>query len=112
MKYQPGTINHLQKYIEHKIDEQGFSDESLHERMLLLTEEVGELAKACRKLTGMYINQTDQNEANPGEEVADVLLILFAVAIKLELDVEQQLLDKIDKTDQRIYARGDSKFDQ
>lgn len=38
-------IKHLQEYVTIKVKERGFEDESLHESLLLLTEEVGELIK-------------------------------------------------------------------
>ncbi len=61
MDLQPGTIKHLQEYVAAKMKERGFDDETLHERLLLLAEEVGEVIKACRKASGM---NTDQAKAS------------------------------------------------
>lgn len=57
IKFKNGNIKQLQKYIAQKIKNRGFLDENLHERLLLLTEELGELVKACRKISGMNIDQ-------------------------------------------------------
>lgn len=43
------TLMQIQEYLEKIIEIRGFSDESIEETMLILTEEVGELAKAIRK---------------------------------------------------------------
>jgi NTP pyrophosphatase (non-canonical NTP hydrolase) len=98
------TISHLQDHIASKIRQRGFEDETLHERLLLLTEEVGELVKACRHLSGMNVSP-HSTRSQPGEEVIDVLNMLFAVAIKLDLDVEQEFLTKESQVDQRKYHR-------
>src|SRR3989338_5064404 len=94
MELQEGTIKHLQEYIAHKVRERGFEDESLHERLLLLTEELGELVHACRKISGMNVDQNREITDNVGEEVADVLNLIFAVGIKLGLDIEKEFIEK------------------
>ncbi len=107
--FTPGVIMTLQDYISQKIKERGFEDETLHERLLLLMEEVGELANACRKISGMNvdINRTIDNEV--GEEVADVIAMVFAVGIKLGLDIEKEFIAKDKKTDKRVYKRSQAK---
>ena len=61
-KIKSGTLKHLQEYVAGKIEERGFKDESLHERLILLTEEVGELAKTCRKISGMNVDPAQNIE--------------------------------------------------
>ena len=106
MELQEGTIKHLQEYIAHKVRERGFEDESLHERLLLLTEELGELVHACRKISGMNVDQNREITDNVGEEVADVLNLIFAVGIKLGLDIEKEFIEKEKIVDQRVYKRA------
>ncbi len=106
MNLEKNSIKSLQKYIAYKIKERGFEDETLHERLVLLMEEVGELAKACRKVSGMNVDQNREIKNNVGEELADVLNLLFAVAIKLDVDVEKEFLSKEKKVDERIYKRS------
>ena len=106
MPFKPGTIKHLEKYIAEKIRERGFEDETLHERLLLLTEELGELVKACRKISGMNIDQNREIMHHAGEEVADMLNLLFSVGIKLDLDIEKEFLQKEIIVDKREYRRA------
>jgi NTP pyrophosphatase (non-canonical NTP hydrolase) len=104
-----GTITHLQKYIADKIVERGFEDETVRERLVLLMEEVGELAKACRKVSGMNQDQVRENSYHVGEELTDVINMVFAVGIELGLNIEQEFLKKEAEVDKRLYARGKHK---
>ena len=101
-----GTIRHLQEYVRGKIKERGFEDETLHERLLLLTEELGELVHACRKISGMNVDQHREITNKAGEEVADVLNMVFAVGIELGLDIEHEFFEKEKKIDKRVYKRS------
>ena len=109
MKLKKGTIKHLQEYTSFKVKERGFEDETLHERLLLLTEELGELVKACRHLTGMNVDVNKKIKDKAGEEVVDVFNMLFAVANKLGLDVEEEFTKKEIEIDKRIYKRSKQK---
>jgi NTP pyrophosphatase (non-canonical NTP hydrolase) len=106
MELQVGTIKHLQEYVAEKIKSRGFESETLHERLLLLTEELGELVKACRKMSGMNIDQGKKYDYNPGEEVVDVINLVFSVAVELGLDVEKEFIEKNKIVDQRYYKRS------
>lgn len=101
-----GTIKHLQEYFTQKIKERGFEDDSLHERLLLLTEELGELVHACRKVSGMNVDQSREITEKVGEEVADVLAMLLAVGIELNLDIEKEFTEKEKIVDRRTYTRS------
>ena len=106
MELKEGTVKHLQEYIEHKITERGFADETTHERLLLLTEEVGELVKACRKITGMHTDQSREILHTAGEEIVDVINMVFAVAARLGIDVENEFIEKNKKIYHRRYGRS------
>jgi NTP pyrophosphatase (non-canonical NTP hydrolase) len=110
MELKLGTISHLQDYIAGKIKERGFEDETLQERLLLLTEELGELVNACRKISGMNVDENREIKKEVGEELTDVINMVFAVGIKLGLDIEKEFLAKNAKVDQRIYKRGIKKI--
>lgn len=101
-----GIISELQEYVAEKIKERGFEDETLHERLLLLIEEVGELAKASRKRSGMYVEEGKDDKHQLGEEIADVINMIFAVGIELELDMEKEFLLKESENDKRSYKRA------
>jgi len=106
MELKKGTISNLQDYITEKIKERGFEDESLHERLLMLTEELGELVKACRKMNGMYVDNGKEITHGLGEEITDVINMVFAVGIKLGLDIEKEFLTKEAIIDKRTYKRS------
>ena len=101
------AIQELQEYVAHKIKERGFDDEGLHERLLLLVEEVGELVKTTRKMSGMYVDEKRETANNAGEEIADVLNMIFAVADKLGIDVASELKKKEAAIDKRTYKRSE-----
>lgn len=105
-----GTIKNLQEYVAHKIEKRGFEDETVHERLLLLMEEVGELTRACRKITGMNCDVNRKITVNVGEEIADVINMIFAVGIELGLDIEKEFLKKEKIIDTRVYERLEENF--
>ena len=109
MELKKDTIKNLQEYTAQKIKERGFEDESLHERLLMLTEELGELVKACRKMSGMYVDKQRPITHAPGEEITDVINMVFAVGIKLGLDIEKEFVEKEAKIDKRNYERTNNK---
>jgi NTP pyrophosphatase (non-canonical NTP hydrolase) len=111
-KLKLGTIQHLQEYVAEKIKERGFEDEGLHERLLMLTEEVGELINACRKISGMYVDQNREIVNKTGEELCDVINMVFAVGIKLGIDIEKEFLTKEAIIDKRKYERASKKEKQ
>src|SRR3989338_11053402 len=108
MELEKDTIKNLQEYVHSKIKEWGFDDETLHERLLLLTEELGELVNACRKISGMNVDEKREITNEAGEEIADMINLVFAVAIKLGIDVEKEFLKKIEKVDKRVYKRKET----
>ena len=64
--------------------------------MLLLLENVGELAKAIRKnATNMSIDNSKINHYDTIEsEVADVFIVLSSICNKLNIDLYKALKDK------------------
>jgi len=107
---QKGTIKELQRYITLKIKERGFEDETLHERLLLLAEEVGELINASRKVSGMNVDHNREIKNEMGEEIADVLNMIFAVGIKAGVNIEEEFFEKEKKIDKRNYKRTKNKI--
>jgi NTP pyrophosphatase (non-canonical NTP hydrolase) len=95
------TLPDLQRYIAAMVKERGHNDQ-LTAKMLLLMEEVGELAKACRKTAGMRLAD-DAAMQNAAEEAADVLIVFLGVCNILGIDIEQAFRDKEEKNKQRIW---------
>jgi NTP pyrophosphatase (non-canonical NTP hydrolase) len=108
MQLKKNSIKNLQDYIDFKLKERNFDDETLHERLLLLTEEVGELINACRYVSGMNVDSKKKCQNEIGEEVADVINMAFAVGIGLGLDIEKEFLKKEGKNDKRVYKKAKS----
>lgn len=90
------TLIQVQEYIRKIIEIRGFSKQNIEATMLLLTEEVGELAKAIRKdKTSMSIDKLKINNYSTIEsEVADVFIVLCSICNKLNIDLFSALKDK------------------
>lgn len=96
------TLNDLQVYVAKMVKLRGFDKETLPETMLLLLEEVGELAKAIRKTHGI---KTDLRSSvvNTEEELADVLIYLLAIANNLGIDLDAAFRKKEAKNKKRTW---------
>ncbi len=90
------TLKEVQKYIKDVIEIRGFANQEIEKTMLLLIEEVGELAKSIRKnATNMSIDKNKINHYDTIEsEVADVFIVLSSVCNKLNIDLYKALKDK------------------
>ena len=87
------TLEEVQEYIRKVIEIKGFSNQSIEQAMLLLTEEIGELAKAIRKeKTTMSIdNNNIRNYDTIESEVADVFIVLCTICNKLNINLFSSL---------------------
>lgn len=95
-------LKQLQTYIWQKNIERGFSEESAERKMLMLTEEVGELAKAIRKHIGMGFSETT-SKSEAAEELADVLIITLGLASTINVDMYDALVNKEAKNAKRKW---------
>lgn len=77
------NLREVQEYIKDVITIRGFGNQEIEKTMLLLLEEVGELAKAIRKnATDMSIDNNKINNYDTIEsEIADVFIVLNSVVI-------------------------------
>lgn len=83
------TLPQLQHYLDELCRVRGWDQGSPLETWLLLTEEIGELAKAIRNRQALY--QEEQRHPAPQEaadEMADVLSYLLQLANQLDIDLE------------------------
>ena len=84
--------------------ERGFIHQSVLQTYLLLVEEVGELAKIVRKShASMRTDASKDYDEDAGAEVADIILVLIAVANRMGVDVEKSLRDKEEKNKLRSW---------
>ena len=101
------TLQEVQQYIKDVIEIRGFSNQEIEKTMLLLLEEVGELAKSIRKnATDMGIDNNKANHYDTIEsEVADVFIVLSSVCNKLDIDLYKALKDKEHENINRIWKK-------
>ena len=82
--------------------ERRFEREDASKKLVLLMEEVGELAKAIRKHIGMkFTDTTKQQELR--EELADVQIVLLGLASLLGEDMYSAVIDKEGKNRKRQW---------
>ena len=103
------SLTDLQDYVRRMVISRGFEDETPQQVMLMIAEEVGELAKALRKTAGIKIDATNTNILNAdkhtiGDEMADVLLYLFALANILDINLASALHHKEEKNTKRRWV--------
>ena len=101
------TLQEVQQYIKDVIEIRGFSNQEIEKTMLLLLEEVGELAKSIRKnVTDMGIDNNKANHYDTIEsEVADVFIVLCSVCNKLDIDLYKALKEKEQENINRIWKK-------
>ncbi|MFA6492259.1 MAG: MazG nucleotide pyrophosphohydrolase domain-containing protein [Candidatus Babeliales bacterium] len=100
------SLDELQAYIHAVIKQRGFGNESAQDLMLLMVEEVGELAKALRKLVGLKIDQQKAaSYTSVEEEVADVFIYLLDLCNVLNIDLFTALKNKELKNEQRFWSK-------
>lgn len=97
------TLADYQKLVKRLVAERGFDKETPPEVLLLLTEEVGELAKAVRKANGQ---KTGKHSRHYGveEEAADVLFMLVDLCNRLDIDLEKAFRAKEEKNRSREWS--------
>lgn len=90
------SLEQVQSYINNVIAIRGFSEENIEKTMLLLTEEIGELAKAIRKeKTDMTIDKTKiKNYGTVESEIADVFIVLCSICNKLDINLFSAIKNK------------------
>lgn len=90
------SVKELQEYFYEILEIRGFSSQTIKDKIMLLIEEVGELAKAIRKnekdslIDRSKISDSDTIES----EVADVFIILISICNLLNIDLFQSILGK------------------
>lgn len=101
------TLQEVQQYIKAVTEIRGFKGQEIEKEMLLLIEEVGELAKAIRKdATDMGIDSNKINHYDTIEnEVADVFYVLSTICNKLNIDLFKAIKDKEKVNIKRVWKK-------
>ena len=98
------TLADLQQYMAIMMQERGFTNQSVMQTCMLLTEEIGELIKCVRKShTGLRVDASKRYELDPAGEIADILVVLTCIANQLGINMEQALRNKEEKNKQRDW---------
>lgn len=97
------TLRDLQEYIDYHWHERGFDGNTALQECLLLTEEVGELAKSIRKDSGMTIDAQSSVGA-VAHELADIIWVTTAIANLYGVDLEQAFREKEAINHQRTWS--------
>lgn len=96
----------IQNYIKEIMKIRGFNKEKPSDKILLLVEEVGELAKAIRKnenRLGIDKNK-EYNYSSIESEIADVFIILLSLCDILDIDLFKIFLNKEKENTKRIWT--------
>lgn len=98
----PKSLTELQEYYKAKSKERGFDNESAQDTLLLMTEELGELARAVRKHAGIKID--DKTDVYPlQEELADTQIYLLYLANILGISLEESFWKKEAENEKRTW---------
>ena len=100
----------IQKYIRLKVIERGFEHETETETLLLLLEEVGELARAVRKYSGIKIQEKRLLEKDTTiieDELADIFIYVLILANKFGVDLFESFKSKEKKNDKKNWVSFD-----
>ncbi len=96
------TLKNLQKYVTELEQERGFIDQSVIQKCLLMGEEVGELFKAVRKSENISTDK-NSNIHNVGEELADILIYVCAIANRYDIDIGEAFRAKEEINKKRVW---------
>jgi NTP pyrophosphatase (non-canonical NTP hydrolase) len=97
-------IKALQQYYRRTAQRRGWDKESARDTMLLMTEEIGELARAVRKQEGL--KRDHQYTTDLAEELADVQLYLLHLASIQGIDLGEAVTAKEIKNEQRFKTKN------
>ena len=99
------SLREVQKYVNNINEIRGFNSQEITKTMLLLTEEIGELAKAIRKdATDIAIDVNKKYNYDTIEgEVSDVFYVLSCICNKLNIDIFDCLKEKEKKNISRVF---------
>ena len=98
------TLKEAQKEVDRWIKEYGVRYFSELTNMAILTEEVGELARVIARKYGDQSFKAGEKE-NLGEEMADILWVLFCLANQTGVDLTEEFAKNMEKKTKRDGLR-------
>lgn len=85
----------------------GFNNQTPQDKMLLLIEEVGELAKSIRKNNSKLsidYNRID-NFDSVENEIADVFIVLLSICNTMDISIFESFVGKEEKNIERVWEK-------
>ena len=99
------TIQDAQKTVDQWIQHYGVRYFSELTNMVILTEEVGEMARIIARRYGEQSEKESDKNKDLGDEMADVLFVLICLANQTGINLEEALKKNLDKKTQRDSER-------
>lgn len=99
------TLSEAQEKVDHWIQTYGVRYFSELTNMAILTEEVGEVARIMARRFGDQSEKASDQDKVLGDEMADVLWVLMALANQTGVDLEQAFQRNLEKKTQRDAHR-------
>lgn len=96
------TLQNFQQFIADEGQERGWDKRPVQDKMLLMTEEVGEVAKALRKELKMGAEKPE-NTDHLAEELVDVMNYIADIANDFDIDLDQAFRAKWQKNATRTW---------
>ena len=96
------TLKELQIFYARISKERGFDKETAQDTLLLMVEEVGELARAVRKQAGIKTDDKSKVYALE-EELADILAYLLHISNILNIDLDEAFWKKEEENKKRNW---------
>jgi NTP pyrophosphatase (non-canonical NTP hydrolase) len=99
------TLKNCQKIVDEWINDVGVRYFSELTNMAVLTEEVGELARIMSRKYGDQSFKKGETGINEGDEMADILFVLFCLANQTGVDLGLAFSRTMDKKNRRDRDR-------
>lgn len=97
------SLQDFQRYVTELEKERGFHEDPTMHKCLLLGEEIGELFKAIRKQENLKLD-ANSKVGQVSEELADILIYLFSIANRYNIDLEEAFRKKEEINHQRNWV--------
>ena len=98
------TIQEAQEKVDHWIKEYGVRYFDIKTNMIVLTEEVGEMARVIARQHGEQSQKASEN-LNLEDEIADVMWVLLCIANQSDINLTNALEKNILKKTERDHSR-------
>lgn len=99
------TLNEAQSSVDQWIKKYGVRYFNELTNMVLLTEEVGELARVVARKYGEQSSKSNETDVSMDEELADILFVLICLANQTGVDLETAFNASLEKKTNRDSKR-------